>query len=54
MTHELCSDMNKTENYHLKIEDNQRNVKAEAALILIVMFYYGWFLGKHSFKKFEM
>ena len=52
MTHELCSEMNKTEN--LKIEDNQRNVKAEAALIVIIMSYYGWFLGKHSFRKCKM
>ncbi len=37
MTHELCGEINNTKSYHLKIEDNQRNVKAEAALILIVM-----------------
>ena len=54
MTHELCSDMNNTENYNLKIDENQRNMKAEAALILITMSYYCWFLGKDSFKNCKM
>ena len=46
---EFCVDINETENCHLKIEERQRNIKAEAASLLILISYYGWFLGKHSF-----
>ena len=45
----FCVDMNETENCSLKIEERQRNIKVESALILILMAYYSWFLGKHSF-----
>ena len=43
--------MNETENCRLEIEENPRNLKAEAAFVLIFMFYYGWFLGNIHFEE---
>ena len=47
----FCVDTNNQENCSLKVEGKQRNNKSEAAIIFILMGYYGWFLGKPSFWK---
>ena len=47
---EFCVDMNETENCRLKMEVNQRIMKAaEGALLFLFLAYYGWFLGRHLF-----
>ena len=48
---EFCVDMNETKNCRLEIEENPRNLKAEAAFVLIFMSYYGWFLGNIHFEE---
>lgn len=46
---EFCVDADNPENCCLKVEGKQRNNKSEAVIIIILMGYYGWFIGKPSF-----
>ena len=52
---EFCVDMNETENCRLKMEEDQSIIKKlELVVLFIFLFYWGWFLGRHSFCRIHL